>query len=64
MTQQPALSVPCGFTGRRPAGGPAARRARHADALVLRAGRAYERATDWSARRPALLDRNRTPDPH
>ncbi len=64
LTQQPALSVPCGFTGDgRPVGlqlvGP-----RHADALVLRAGRAYERATDWSARRPALLDRNRTPDPH
>jgi aspartyl-tRNA(Asn)/glutamyl-tRNA(Gln) amidotransferase subunit A len=52
MTQQPALSVPCGFTrDGRPVGlqivGP-----RHADALVLRAGRAYERRTDWGDRMP------------
>jgi aspartyl-tRNA(Asn)/glutamyl-tRNA(Gln) amidotransferase subunit A len=64
LTQQPALSVPCGFTGDgRPVGlqivGP-----RHADGLVLRAGRAYERATDWSTRRPALLGPNRPTDPH
>ena len=55
MTQQPALSVPCGFTrDGRPVGlqvvGP-----RHADALVLRAGRAFERATDWHTAIPALL---------
>jgi len=54
MTQQPAASVPCGFTsGGLPAGlqivGP-----RHADALVLRAARAYERATDWTCTRPPL----------
>ena len=54
MTQQPAASVPCGFTsGGLPAGlqiiGP-----RHADALVLRAARAYERATDWTRTRPPL----------
>ena len=52
MTQQPAASVPCGFTSRGlPIGlqivGP-----RHADALVLRAARAYERATGWTVRRP------------
>jgi aspartyl-tRNA(Asn)/glutamyl-tRNA(Gln) amidotransferase subunit A len=52
MTQQPAASVPCGFTSDGlPIGlqivGP-----RHADALVLRAARAYERAVDWTARRP------------
>ncbi|HET7304968.1 MAG TPA: amidase [Segeticoccus sp.] len=46
MTQQPALSVPCGVTSDgRPIGlqvvGP-----RHADALVLRAGRAYESRAD------------------
>ncbi len=55
LTQQPALSVPCGFTA---AGLPVGLQVvgpRHADALVLRAGRAYERATDWAARRPALL---------
>ena len=44
LTQQPAASVPCGLTGAGlPVGlqivGP-----RHADALVLRAARAYERA--------------------
>ncbi|QDO90426.1 amidase [Ornithinimicrobium ciconiae] len=55
MTQQPALSVPCGFTSdARPVGlqlvGP-----RHAEALTLRAGRAYERATDWHLARPTLL---------
>ena len=54
MTQQPAASVPCGFTsGGLPVGlqivGP-----RHADALVLRAARAYERATDWARTRPPL----------
>jgi aspartyl-tRNA(Asn)/glutamyl-tRNA(Gln) amidotransferase subunit A len=55
MTQQPALSVPCGLTGDgRPIGlqviGP-----RHADSLVLRAGRAFERATKWHAATPLLL---------
>ncbi len=55
MTQQPALSVPCGFTAAGlPVGlqivGP-----RHADALVLRAGRAYERATDWTDAVPTLI---------
>lgn len=54
MTQQPALSVPCGFTAAGlPIGlqivGP-----RHADALVLRVGRTHEMATDWHRRTPAL----------
>jgi aspartyl-tRNA(Asn)/glutamyl-tRNA(Gln) amidotransferase subunit A len=54
MTQQPAASVPCGFTSAGlPVGlqivGP-----RHADALVLRAARAYERATGWSSAIPPL----------
>lgn len=47
LTQQPALSVPCGRTA---AGLPAGLHivgARHADALVLRVGRAYEAATTW-----------------
>ncbi len=47
MTQQPALSVPCGFTA---AGLPVGLQivgARHADALVLRVGQAYQSATDW-----------------
>ncbi|MEV0345016.1 amidase [Nonomuraea sp. NPDC050680] len=54
MTQQPAASVPCGFTSAGlPVGlqiiGP-----RHADALVLRAAHAYETATDWTSARPPL----------
>ncbi|MEQ8354397.1 MAG: amidase [Kiloniellaceae bacterium] len=48
LTQQPAASVPCGLTGKGlPAGlqivGP-----RFADALVLRAARAFEKAAPWS----------------
>jgi aspartyl-tRNA(Asn)/glutamyl-tRNA(Gln) amidotransferase subunit A len=54
MTQQPAASVPCGFTSDGlPVGlqivGP-----RHHDALVLRAARAYEQATNWASTRPPL----------
>ncbi|MGV0644693.1 amidase [Mycolicibacterium sp. XJ2546] len=55
MTQQPALSVPCGFTS---AGLPVGLQIvgrRHADALVLRVGRAYEAATDWHRRTPELI---------
>lgn len=55
LTQQPALSVPCGFTT---AGLPIGLHivgARHTDALVLRVGQAYQDATDWHARTPALL---------
>ncbi|MEU8222815.1 amidase [Kribbella sp. NPDC048915] len=54
LTQQPALSVPCGFTtAGLPVGlqivGP-----RHADALTLRVGQAYQAATDWHRRTPTL----------
>ncbi len=54
MTQQPALSVPCGLTSAGlPIGlqivGP-----RHADALVLRVGQAYQSATEWHRALPAL----------
>jgi aspartyl-tRNA(Asn)/glutamyl-tRNA(Gln) amidotransferase subunit A len=50
----PALSLPCGFTqsglpiGLQVAGRP------FDEATVLRAGYAYEQATDWHKRRPAL----------
>jgi aspartyl-tRNA(Asn)/glutamyl-tRNA(Gln) amidotransferase subunit A len=50
----PVLSVPCGFTstglpiGLSLAGRP------FDEALVLRAGHAYEQATDWHKRRPAF----------
>jgi aspartyl-tRNA(Asn)/glutamyl-tRNA(Gln) amidotransferase subunit A len=55
LTQQPALSVPCGFTSAGlPIGlqivGP-----RHADALVLRVGQAYQSATDWHLMTPEIL---------
>jgi aspartyl-tRNA(Asn)/glutamyl-tRNA(Gln) amidotransferase subunit A len=55
ITQQPAASVPCGFSrAGLPVGlqlvGP-----RHADAAVLAAAHAYQLATDWHTRRPPLL---------
>ncbi|MDT0329849.1 amidase [Nocardiopsis lambiniae] len=52
MTQQPAASVPCGFTS---AGLPVGLQVvgpRHADARVLAACRALELARPWSERRP------------
>ncbi|NYH52869.1 MULTISPECIES: amidase [Nocardiopsis] len=52
MTQQPAASVPCGFT---PAGLPVGLQVvgpRHADARVLAACRAFEIARPWADRRP------------
>jgi aspartyl-tRNA(Asn)/glutamyl-tRNA(Gln) amidotransferase subunit A len=49
----PALSVPCGFDGAGlPIGLQLAGRW-HDEATVLRAGHAYQRATDWHRRRPA-----------
>jgi aspartyl-tRNA(Asn)/glutamyl-tRNA(Gln) amidotransferase subunit A len=53
MTQQPAASVPCGLTS---AGLPVGLQVvgpRHADARVLAACRAFERARPWHERRPA-----------
>ena len=50
----PALSVPCGFSGDgRPLAVQIVGRP-FDEATVLRLGHAYERATDWGARRPAL----------
>ncbi|HET8601995.1 MAG TPA: amidase [Segeticoccus sp.] len=46
MTQQPALSLPCGLTADGRPIGLQVVAARHADALVLRVGRAYEARTD------------------
>ena len=54
LAATPAASVPCGFTraglpvGLQIAGGP------HADAAVLRAAAAFERARPWTQRRPDL----------
>ena len=53
MTQQPAASVPAGFTA---AGSPVGLQIvgpRHADARVLAACRAFEEAVPWHDRRPA-----------
>jgi aspartyl-tRNA(Asn)/glutamyl-tRNA(Gln) amidotransferase subunit A len=52
MTQQPAATVPCGFTA---AGLPVGLQVigpRHADGLVLAACRAFEEARPWRHRRP------------
>jgi aspartyl-tRNA(Asn)/glutamyl-tRNA(Gln) amidotransferase subunit A len=50
----PAVSVPCGFDGAGlPVGLQIVGRPWE-EALVLRVARAYERATDWSARRPPV----------
>ncbi|ART71918.1 amidase [Mycobacterium dioxanotrophicus] len=55
LTQQPALSVPCGFSRNGLPIGLQIVGARHADALVLRVGQTYQDATDWHHRVPALL---------
>jgi aspartyl-tRNA(Asn)/glutamyl-tRNA(Gln) amidotransferase subunit A len=54
LTQQPALTVPCGFTA---AGLPVGLQVvgpRHADAAVLRVGQAYQNRTDWQSRVPTV----------
>ena len=53
-THLPALSLPCGFTGAGlPVGLQIAGRS-FDEATVLRAGYAYEQATDWHMRRSDL----------
>lgn len=54
LTQQPGLSIPCGVSK---SGLPISLQLvgpMHGDALVLRAGAAYEAATDWHKARPKL----------
>ncbi|MFN3400741.1 MAG: amidase family protein, partial [Ferrovibrio sp.] len=54
LTQQPGLSIPCGVSK---SGLPISLQLvgpMHADALVLRAGAAYESVTDWHKARPKL----------
>ena len=55
MTQQPALSVPCGFTTAGLPVGLQIVAARHADATVLRVGQAYQSVTDWHRRTPTVM---------
>ena len=53
LTQQPALTVPCGFTaGGLPVGLQLVAN-RFDDALLLRVGHRYQQVTDWHTRRPA-----------
>lgn len=52
LTQQPAVSVPCGFTSDGRPVGIQLIGARSADARVLRAARAFERANPLHERRP------------
>jgi aspartyl-tRNA(Asn)/glutamyl-tRNA(Gln) amidotransferase subunit A len=52
LTQQPAASVPCGFTDHGLPVGVQIVGRRHADALVLRAARAYEAANPMADRAP------------
>ncbi len=54
MTGLPAISIPCGFS---PNGMPVGMQIvgrRHAEATVLRAAAAFERAAPWAHRRPPL----------
>ncbi|WGK62167.1 amidase family protein [Halopseudomonas sp. SMJS2] len=56
MTGQPGLSVPCGFDNDGLPIGLQLVGARFNDALVLRAGHAYQQAAPLTDHRPALFD--------
>ena len=53
MSGSPTITLPCGFTD---AGTPLAFVGRHMEEEVLvRAGYAYQAATDWHRKHPALM---------
>ena len=54
VASAPALSVPCGFDSEGMPAGLQLAAAPLRDDLVLRAGAAYQQATDWHRRRPQL----------
>ena len=54
FTGQPSISVPCGFTGEGLPVGLMICGGRFRDARVLRYAHAFERATPWHTRHPAL----------
>jgi aspartyl-tRNA(Asn)/glutamyl-tRNA(Gln) amidotransferase subunit A len=54
LTGLPCLSLPCGFTGKSLPIGLQLMGRRQDEALLLRVGFAYERATDWHLRRPPM----------
>ena len=62
ITGGPALALCCGFTSTGLALGMQLIGKPGADALVLRAGDAYERATPWRSHRPDLSAGGRAPD--
>ena len=53
LTQQPAASVPCGFTSAGLPAGLQIVRAKYEDALVLRAAHAYQTTNPLTDRRPS-----------
>lgn len=55
MTQQPALSVPCGLTADQRPIGLQLVGARHADALLLRVGHAYQQLSAWHHAVPTVI---------
>ena len=63
LTQQPAISVPCGFTADGQAIGLQVVGPRHGEALVLRAARAYEAANPQPVLAPGATDRTLAPNP-
>ena len=54
VTGQPALTVPCGFDEQGLPVGLQIIARPWAEALMLRVGHAYQQATDWHTRRPAI----------
>jgi aspartyl-tRNA(Asn)/glutamyl-tRNA(Gln) amidotransferase subunit A len=56
LTQQPAASVPCGFTGDGLPIGLQIVGAKYCDALVLKAAHAYQSANPLHDRRPSVVD--------
>ena len=55
MTQQPAASIPCGFTEDGLPIGLQIIGARHDDGRVLAAAHAFQQVTNWHLRRPPLI---------
>jgi aspartyl-tRNA(Asn)/glutamyl-tRNA(Gln) amidotransferase subunit A len=54
MAGIPALSIPCGFSNDNLPIGLQIMGPQWAEETVLRAGNAYEKATEWHAKKPAL----------
>ncbi len=55
LAHMPAVSLPCGFAENGMPVGVQLGADQWQDALLLRAGVAYQRATDWHLRRPPVL---------